>query len=182
MPRPLEADIETGHRSNSCLAPSIINCCVGGGCLSILSSWRKKLFKGAYNRDGHQRRPVQSTICLRFRKRGKTYCLHASVEDYPSRYPRFSALIASHDSFHICRRFSNLRTRLLLLKQDRLSLLEKQLQKIDREEVSLLSLGSSRRDSNSERNSVLSQVDEALADYGMKTLPLGARRSNERHR
>jgi hypothetical protein len=116
------------------------------------------------------------------RKRCKTYCLLTSVEDYPSGYPRYSALIASHDSFHLCRRFSNLRARLLLLKQDRLSLLEKQLQKIDREEVAILSLGSSRRDSNSERNSILSQIDKALADYGMRALPFGARRSNERDR
>jgi hypothetical protein len=119
---------------------------------------------------------------LDYRKRCKTYYLLAPVEDYPSGYPRLSALIASHDSFHLCRRFSNLRARLLLLKQDRLSLLEKQLQKIDREEISLLSLGSSRRDSNSERNSILTQIDKALAEYGMKALPLGVRKSNERHR
>ncbi|KAI1086078.1 caspase domain-containing protein [Rostrohypoxylon terebratum] len=88
-----------------------------------------------------------------------------TLEDYPSGYPRFSALIASHDSFHICRRFSNLRTRLLLIKQDKLSLLEKQLEKLDREEVTPLSLGSSRRDTNKERSSVLSEIDKALVDY-----------------
>jgi len=88
------------------------------------------------------------------------------VEDFPAGYPRFSALIASHDSFHLCRRFSNLRARLLLLKQDRLSLLEKRLEKIDREEVELLLLGSSRDDTNIERISVLAEIDEALADYG----------------
>ncbi|KAK4457493.1 hypothetical protein QBC42DRAFT_317963, partial [Cladorrhinum samala] len=87
------------------------------------------------------------------------------IEDFPAGYPRFSALIASHDSFHLCRRFSNLRARLLLLKQDRLSLLEKRLEKIDREEVELLLLGSSRDDTNIERISVLAEIDEALADY-----------------
>lgn len=87
------------------------------------------------------------------------------IEDYPSGYPRFSALIASHASFHVCRRFSNLRARLLLLKQDKLSLLEKRLEKIDREEVDLLSLGSSRDDTNSERASLLAEIDAALADY-----------------
>ena len=55
---------------------------------------------------------------------------------------------------------------MLLLKQDRLSLLERRLEKIDREEVALLSLGSSRDDSNSERISVLAEIDAALADYG----------------
>ncbi|KAK3386537.1 hypothetical protein B0H63DRAFT_467931 [Podospora didyma] len=87
------------------------------------------------------------------------------IEDYPTGYPRFSALVASHDSFHFCRRFSNLRVRLLLLKQDKLSLLEERLEKIDREEVALLSLGSSRDDTNRERISVLAEIDAALADY-----------------
>ncbi|KAK0714197.1 caspase domain-containing protein [Lasiosphaeria miniovina] len=87
------------------------------------------------------------------------------IEDYPAGYPRFSAVIASHDSFHLCRRFSNLRARLLLLKQDRLSLLEGRLEKIDQEEVTLLLLGSSRDDTNSERISVLAEIDAALADY-----------------
>jgi hypothetical protein len=53
-----------------------------------------------------------------------------------------------------------------LLKQDRLSLLEKQLERIDREETAVLFLGSSRDDSNDERNSVLSEIDTALANYG----------------
>ena len=57
-------------------------------------------------------------------------------------------------------------TRLLLLKQDRLSLLEKRLEKIGRQEVDLLSLGSSRDDTNRERTSVLAEIDAALADYG----------------
>ena len=56
--------------------------------------------------------------------------------------------------------------RLLLLKQDRLSQLEKRLEKVDREEVALLSLGSSRDDNNPERISVLAEIDAALADYG----------------
>jgi hypothetical protein len=53
-----------------------------------------------------------------------------------------------------------------LLKQDRLSLLEQRLEKIDREETAVLFLGSSRDDSNNERNSVLSEIDTALANYG----------------
>ncbi|KAI1074283.1 hypothetical protein F5B20DRAFT_574195 [Whalleya microplaca] len=88
------------------------------------------------------------------------------IEDHPAGYPRFSALIASHDSFQICRQFSNLRTRLLLLKQDRLSILEQKLMKIDREESNLLRLGSSRSDNNMERQLVLSEINDALADYG----------------
>ncbi|KAN0070454.1 hypothetical protein V8E54_011323 [Elaphomyces granulatus] len=52
-------------------------------------------------------------------------------------YPRFSALMAAHDSFQALRRFSNLRTRLLLLSQDRAAQLEKKLDKIDRDESSV---------------------------------------------
>jgi hypothetical protein len=89
------------------------------------------------------------------------------VEDYRPGYPRFSALVAAHTSFQICRRFSTLRARLLLLKQDKLSRLEQQLEKIDTDERAPLFLGSSRDDTNEERSSTLSEIDRALADYGM---------------
>ncbi|MCJ1269880.1 hypothetical protein MMC22_009773 [Lobaria immixta] len=87
------------------------------------------------------------------------------IEDYRPGYPRFSALIAAQDSFHLCRRFPNLRARLLLLKQDRLSVLEKELDRIDLEETSVLFLQNSRRDLNAERKSVLIEIDAALMDY-----------------
>ena len=90
-----------------------------------------------------------------------------SVEDHPLGYPRFSALVGAHSSFHLGRRFSNLRARLLLLKQDKLSLLEKRLENIDREETALLNLGSCRSDDNHDRQLVLSEIEHALADYGM---------------
>lgn len=94
--------------------------------------------------------------------------LNSVVEDYPTGYPRFSALVATQDSFLICRRFSNLRARLLLMKQDRLASLELQLQRIDQEETNLLRLGSNRRDDNAERHTVLQQIDAALEDYGTR--------------
>ncbi|KAL6803301.1 hypothetical protein GGI42DRAFT_342612 [Trichoderma sp. SZMC 28013] len=87
------------------------------------------------------------------------------IEDFPPGYPQFSALVASHNSFHICRRFSTLRTRLLLLKQDRLSILERQLEKIDRNEKAMLSLGSCRADKNEDRQAVLAEIDDALENY-----------------
>jgi len=90
-----------------------------------------------------------------------------AVEDYRSGYPRFSALVAAHNSFQICRRFSNLRTRLLLLKQDKFSMLEKQLEKINANERAPLFLGSSRDDRNKERSLTLLEIDSALANYGM---------------
>ena len=114
-------------------------------------------------------RTKQSTHNLRHSKYAKKNVRLniPAVEDYRTGYPRFSALVAAHSSFQICRRFSNLRTRLLLLKQDKLSILEQQLEKIDRNEHSPLFLGSSRDDRNEERSSKLSEIDKALADYGM---------------
>ncbi|KAL7622013.1 hypothetical protein AAE478_007514 [Parahypoxylon ruwenzoriense] len=58
-----------------------------------------------------------------------------------------------------------MRGRLLLQKQDRLSVLEQKLDKIDQEETSPLFLGKLRVDRNQARASLLSQIDEHLADY-----------------
>jgi hypothetical protein len=88
------------------------------------------------------------------------------VEDYRQGYPRFSALIAAEKSFHLCRRFSNLRARLLLIKQDELSKLEKDLEEIDQEESRVLFLGSIRSDCNEDRKKVLSKIGPALKEYG----------------
>lgn len=65
-----------------------------------------------------------------------------------------------------------MRVRLLLLKQDRLSLLEKQLDKIDEDERAALYLGSSRDDANEERRLRIAEIDASLADYGMVLLSL----------
>ena len=46
-------------------------------------------------------------------------------------------------------------------------MLEKQLERIDLEETAVLFLGSSRCDSNMKRKSILSDIDTALADYGV---------------
>ncbi|KAL6232475.1 hypothetical protein BDW75DRAFT_242941 [Aspergillus navahoensis] len=87
------------------------------------------------------------------------------IEDHPEGYPRFSALLASHDSFFVCRRFSALRARLLLEKQDRLVTLERELQKLDEGEGRTLRLGSIRADDNPERKITLAKIDDALIDY-----------------
>jgi hypothetical protein len=72
-----------------------------------------------------------------------------------------------HDGFFLCRRFSNLRARVLLQKQDRLSILEKQLEQIDQEETCPLYLGMSRCDNNPARTSCLAEIESCLTDYGM---------------
>lgn len=88
------------------------------------------------------------------------------VEDYRPGYPRFTALLAAYDPYIICRRFTKLRARLLLLKQDRLTVLEERLEEVDRKETRPMFLGVSRCDANAERASVLSEVESQLADYG----------------
>ena len=88
------------------------------------------------------------------------------MEDYPAGIPRFASLIGSHPAFNVCRRFSAVRARLLLLKQDKVSRLEKSLMDTDANETRLLFLGSSRRDTNSARLGILTELDAALKDLG----------------
>ncbi|KAI9684131.1 MAG: hypothetical protein M1829_003401 [Trizodia sp. TS-e1964] len=87
------------------------------------------------------------------------------VEDYRPGYPRFTALLSAYDPYFICRRFSKLRARLLLLKQDQISVHEQRLEQLDREEASPLFLGKSRCDGNRERISLLSDIESCLSDY-----------------
>ncbi|KAK0653997.1 hypothetical protein QBC41DRAFT_360760 [Cercophora samala] len=99
------------------------------------------------------------------RKVGKKPSTAIAIEDFPNGYPRFSALVAAHDSFLVTRRFSHVRTRLLLLEQDKVSELEAKLNKIDLEETRELWLGSRRRDKNENRLSVIAELKEALKSY-----------------
>lgn len=89
------------------------------------------------------------------------------VEDcYRPGYPRFTALISAHSPYFLFRRFSQLRARLLLLKQDRLCILEQKLEKIDQDETCPLFLGKCRSDTNPDRVAVLAEIETRLADYG----------------
>ncbi|KAK8135105.1 hypothetical protein PG984_007117, partial [Apiospora sp. TS-2023a] len=87
------------------------------------------------------------------------------VEDYRAGYPRFSALVAANTDFFVCRRFPRLRARLILLKQDKLAMLETQLDELDRNEDRPLFLGMSRADNNPARKSLLAEIDSHLAEY-----------------
>ncbi|KAM7217474.1 hypothetical protein V8F06_007105 [Rhypophila decipiens] len=87
------------------------------------------------------------------------------IEDYPPGYPRFSALLSAHKSFQVFRSFSTVRTRLILLAQDRVAILEHKLEGLDRNEESPLFLACSRKDKNPARRAVLSELQEALATY-----------------
>lgn len=62
--------------------------------------------------------------------------------------------------------FKTVRMRILLLKQHRLSNLERQLKVADDDEVAELYLGYLDHDKNEERQSILRELDSALKDYG----------------
>jgi len=95
-----------------------------------------------------------------------------SVEAHPNGYPRFSALMASHEPYLIFRRFSHVRTRLLLLAQDNVVQLEQKLRELDLGEGRPLYLGCSRMDQNEERLKVLSELRQGLAEYGTIPKPI----------
>ena len=92
--------------------------------------------------------------------------LMTPVEDYRPGYPQYAALLGSHASFHIWRRFLRARARLLLLKQDKVCLLESQLDEIDQHETRELFLGNNRRDRNKKREQILTKLEDALSKYG----------------
>ncbi|KAL2820069.1 hypothetical protein BJX63DRAFT_337402 [Aspergillus granulosus] len=87
------------------------------------------------------------------------------IEEYKAGYPRFTALLSSHTPFFVFRRFSYLRARLLLLQQDKLSILEQRLEQADDQEAAPLFLGNSRRDRNAARATILAEIKTQLADY-----------------
>lgn len=89
------------------------------------------------------------------------------IEGFPEGYPQYSALIASHEDFFIFRNFRRTRARILLAKQDRLSLLEKQLDHIDEHESLPLFLGKIRGDQNIARTNLLAEIGSCMDDYGM---------------
>ncbi|KAF5564885.1 hypothetical protein FNAPI_1963 [Fusarium napiforme] len=110
--------------------------------------------------------PRQSILQrLQRRSRSVNPQKQAQVESFPDGYPRFSALQSSHKYFHIFRRFEHLRMRLLLAKQDRLSILEKRLNKIDREEPAPVFLSSMRMNGSPERAAIISEIEDALESY-----------------
>lgn len=91
------------------------------------------------------------------------------VERFPLGYPQFSALIGAHPTFSVSQRFSIVRARLLLVKQQRVMTLEKKLEELDLQEPQALNLGSIQADTNHARTKILKDLDEALADYGEST-------------
>ncbi|KAG5657466.1 hypothetical protein KAF25_006030 [Fusarium avenaceum] len=87
------------------------------------------------------------------------------IEDFRPGYPRFTSLVSSHNPFFLFRRFSRLRARLLLIKQDKISVLEKKLDEIDEFEKAPIFLGKCRMDRNLDRLTVLSDIETGLAEF-----------------
>lgn len=98
--------------------------------------------------------------------------LFMTVDQFRSGYPRYSALLSAHPSFHNFRRFTRIRMRLLLWKQDELCRLEERFDEIDSRDNHALLLGCMRRDTNSERLQIVQSLSTALAEYGKMRKPM----------
>ena len=96
------------------------------------------------------------------------------VEDHPEGYPQLTAFLNSDDDFLIARKYGFLRTRLLLYRQDELSVLEKGLLKLDNEDKQNRKRALQSRkydeetDDNSEntRKALMVKIADKLKDYG----------------
>lgn len=88
------------------------------------------------------------------------------MESFRPGYPQVAALLGRYERFRIFRRFATVRMRLILYKQDQISLLEAELHAIDNSEARPIFLGARRRDQNEQRSAKLQQLDTALIEYG----------------
>lgn len=87
----------------------------------------------------------------------------------PSGYPSYCSYLSRNPELQCFRRFSEVRMRILLFKQDAVTQLEQELWKVDREEEdSTLWLDTNRRDKNEVRKTVLQDLEVALKDYGKR--------------
>lgn len=104
------------------------------------------------------------------------------MEHFPSGYPQYAALLSADPAFHIYRRFSRSRQRLLLVKQDEIVQLEEVLDELDRKESNGLFRGCSRLDMNKERLGRLQELGRALAEYGERNSRSGHLLNNQNYR
>jgi hypothetical protein len=166
MSRTQEADIELGSPQNLHSPPVTHRRTYSRIRRTIQATFQsqKTILAGSAKR--RNAKPARQSILKHPSTTSSNAFLPHVVEDNPSGYPRFAALIASHDHFHICRRFTELRSRLLLIKQDKLSDLERQLRRVDEQETDSLRLATCRDDDNAERIALISKIDHALSEYG----------------
>ena len=102
----------------------------------------------------------------------------ALVDDHPRGYPKLAAFMSSDENFLVCRKYSFLRSRVLLYRQDELSKLEETLVALDQEDwetddASRLALMSRKTDEarnedpRYSRKTLIQKIDDKLKQYGM---------------
>ncbi|KAI0471818.1 hypothetical protein GGR56DRAFT_93493 [Xylariaceae sp. FL0804] len=92
-------------------------------------------------------------------------CKAKQVDRFRPGYPRFTALLSSHSAFQNIRRFKRTRLRLLLVKQYETSVLEQELDELDRTEDRDLVLGCIQRDVNTKRHDAIQRLNKTLTEY-----------------
>lgn len=88
----------------------------------------------------------------------ENFVLTFSLEEYRDGYPRFCTLISANTHFFIYRQFLRLRSRHLLLKQDKLCLLKQQLDDLDKNKTGRLFLRKTCSDRNIAYSSLHSEI------------------------
>ena len=96
------------------------------------------------------------------------------VDDHPRGYPQLAAFVNSDENFLIARKYGFLRSRVLLYRQDELSVLERDLIKLDADDAKhrALELTSRKRDEETDKDPVYSRkaliqrIDDKLKEYG----------------
>ena len=99
---------------------------------------------------------------------------HVVVDDHPRGYPQLAAFINSDDDFLIARKYGFLRARVLLYRQDELSVLEKDLITMDCDDDihGPLALYSRQHDEQTvddpvySRKVLMRKIDDKLKEYG----------------
>ena len=100
------------------------------------------------------------------------------VDDHPRGYPKLAAFMNSDENFLVCRKYSFLRSRVLLYRQDELSRLEETLCALDQEDAetddaSRLALMSRKTDEARDedpqysRKTLIHKIDDKLKQYGV---------------
>lgn len=103
------------------------------------------------------------------------------VDDHPQGYPQLAAFVNSDENFLVARKYGFLRSRVLLYRQDELSVLEKDLIALDDDdkEKRELALRSRKHDEETDKDPIYSRkvliqkIDDKLKEYGkhLPTLP-----------
>lgn len=97
-----------------------------------------------------------------------------AVDDHPHGYPQLAAFVNSDENFLIARKYGYLRSRVLLYRQDELSVLERELVALDADdqENRPMALTSRKHDEQTDKDPVYSRkvliqkIDDKLKEYG----------------